>query len=59
MEVGVSIRIDRKLFLDRNVSIDRAWGFKVVILEATTRGGVHIVTGRAEDHITLLAGGHG
>ena len=47
VEVGVSIRVDGELFLDRDVSIEGPWGFRVVVLEATAGGGVHIVTRRA------------
>lgn len=58
MGVGVSVRVDGELFLHRYVSIEGTWGFGVVVLEATARGGVHIMTGRTEDHVTPLAGGH-
>lgn len=59
MGVGVCIRVDRELLLHRNVSIQGPWRFGMVVLEAAARRGVHIVTGRTEDHVTPLAGGHG
>ncbi|KAG7243761.1 hypothetical protein INR49_009082, partial [Caranx melampygus] len=46
-------------YLDlRDVSIKGSRGFGVVVLEATARGGVHIMTGSTEDHVTPLAGSH-